>query len=221
MRVMLAEDDPDIRMTLEGLLKENGFIVDACSDGQEAMTLGLENDYSVVILDPGLPTFSGEQIIVRWRREGRGFPIIIITGTRYARDQVRELIKLGIDQYVSKPIMDYGILIDWVKTRSNSSRVAKDGSIIRRGDLEIDTENYIVRYKDKRIKLSESEFLVLRELALSDGSPLTARSLSSRCFDEAEGSREELVRTYVDRIRKKFGFNIVTNASGAKGYLLG
>lgn len=220
MKVMLAEDDPDIRGALGSLLKENGFLVDACADGQEAMTLGLENDYSVVILDPGLPTFSGEQIIQRWRREGRAFPIIIVTGTRYAPDQVRELIKLGIDQYVSKPIADLNILLDWVRSRANSSRVSNNGVVIKRGDLAIDTENYIVKFKEKRIKLSESEFLVLRELALSDGTPLTARDISGRCLDESEGSKEELVRTYIDRIRRKFGFNIIVTASGAKGYLL-
>jgi len=218
MKVLLAEDDPEIRDTLKALLEEHGFIVDACADGEEALNHGLENDYAVVLLDFGLPVFSGEQIMARWKRAGRRFPVLAVTGTRTLREEVRELIHLGIDQYIQKPVLDYSILIDWVKARANSSPSGGHGSVIRRGDLELDTENLITRYKGKRIELSPSQFQVMRVLALHEGSPLSCRLISSRCFDETDGSKEMQVRMHIARIREKFGFNIIVNVAAAQGY---
>lgn len=220
MKVLLAEDDPEIRGTLVALLEENGFIVHACADGEEALNHGLENDYAVVLLDFGLPVFSGEQIMARWKRAGRRFPVLAVTGTRTLREEVRELIHLGIDQYVQKPVLDYSILIDWVKARANSGSAGGHGTLIRRGELELDTENLITRFKGKRIELSPSQFQVLRVLALNEGPPLSCRTISSRCFDEADGSKEMQVRMHIARIREKFGFNIIANVAAAQGYRL-
>jgi len=218
MKILLAEDDPEIRETLLSLLEENGFIVDACADGQEALNHGLENDYDVVLLDFGLPVFSGEQIMTRWKRAGRRFPVLAVTGTRTLREEVRELINLGIDQYFRKPVLDYSMLIDWVKARANASASGGHGTVIKRGELELDTENLITRYKGKRIELSPSQFQVLRVLALNEGPPLSCRTISNRCFDESDGSKEMQVRMHIARIREKFGFNIIVNVAAAQGY---
>lgn len=185
------------------------------------MIHGLENDYAVVILDFGLPNFSGEQLMQRWNSHGRKFPVIAVTGTRNTREQVKELIRLGVDQYVQKPVLDYGILIDWVKSRANSSSAAgAQGVIIRRGELELDTDNFVTRYQGKRIELSPAQFQVLRVLALSEGAPLGARIIASRCFDDRDGSKEMQVRTHIARIREKFGFAIIRNVGAAQGYVV-
>jgi two-component system OmpR family response regulator len=220
VRVLLAEDDPDIQATLAGLLRDEGFVVDTFADGQEAMTAGLHNDYHAVILDPGLPIFSGEQIVQRWKRDGRKFPIVVVTGTRNTRDQVRELIQLGISHLASKPILDYGILIDWVKNYSTAVDGVGRGAVLRHGEFEIDTRVDVATFRGRRIALSQREMTVLKELLLAAGTPLTARALAEKCFGLDQGDKEQDVRTYVGRIRDKTASQAVVNIGGGRGYAL-
>lgn len=222
MRILIAEDDPDIRERLSALLTAENFLVDACADGSEAMQLGLENDYAAVLLDFGLPIFSGEQVMARWKRAERRFPVIAVTGTRNTREQMRELIALGIDQYVSKPIMDYDLLIDWIRARVNERRPGPHGTLICRGKLEIDTESLTIRHDGRplRKQLSPKQFAVLRELALDEGAAISARAIAARAFDESDGPKEMDVRTHIARINEKFGFALIVNVGAAQGYRL-
>jgi len=217
---MLAEDDLDIQETLADLLRREGFTVDACSNGEQAITLGLTHDYHAVILDPGLPIFSGEQVLERWREKGRRFPVIVVTGTRYMREDIRNLIRLGMSNYTQKPVADLGILIEWVKSYAQTVKGVSGGATLVHGEIHIDTENEAVRYKGRRIVLSRNEFIVLRELALAAGSPLTARALANRCFADEDGAKELDVRTYIQRIRTKFGAPVIVKAGSARGYAL-
>ncbi|HVJ28465.1 MAG TPA: response regulator transcription factor [Vicinamibacterales bacterium] len=218
MRVMLAEDDPDIQETLAALLRDEGFTVDACSNGQEAMTLGLNHDYHAVILDPGLPIFSGEQVLARWRERGRRFPVIVVTGTRYMREDVRNLIRLGMSHYTQKPVADLGILIEWVKSFANGDHGG--GDTLVHGEIVIGVQDEVVRYKGRRVTLSRNEFLVLLELVRAAGSPLTVRMLASRCFADDTGAKDLDIGTYVKRIREKFGAQVIVRAGAARGYVL-
>ncbi|KPF62626.1 hypothetical protein IP88_14350 [alpha proteobacterium AAP81b] len=223
MKILLVEDDPDVQAPILERLRSEGFEVDACADGQTAIDLGLENDYHAVLLDPGLPIFSGEQVIKRWRGAGRTFPIIVVTATRTMSDQVRELIRLGANQYIGKPIIDYDILVEWVRSFSNARGGVAGGAIVAHGDIEVDTTTFTVRLRGKRVSpgLSNDEFAILRELVLAAGHPLTPVELASRALDEREGPKDALVATYVQRIRRKLGNAAITTAGGGRGYAAG
>ncbi len=225
MRVLVVEDEPDLQGQIVDRLRREGFDVDACADGQTAIDLGLENDYHAVLLDPGLPVFSGELVIKRWRAKGRNFPIIIITGTRTMSDQVRELIRLGANQYIAKPILDFDILIEWVHSFSNARGGLAGGTVLTHGDIEIDTVNFTVRVGGRRPPkgLSNDEFAVLCELVRAAGQPLRPEDLAARAFKPSDGEKDKvaLVATYVQRIRDKIGKNSIITAGGGRGYAAG
>lgn len=225
MRALLVEDDPDIHEQLLVRLKNEGFVVDSCTDGAEAIEFGLENDYSVVLLDCGLPLFSGEQVIKRWKDRGRTFPIIVITGTRKMRDDVHDLIKLGVDLLFQKPIIDYDQLMTWVKTRANSSRPLVHGTVIQHGSLVMDTEQATVRLSGKLCRVSPAEFTILRALLLEQGRPLTARQIAGKCAfpdrnDDLKPVNEESVPMHIKHIRGKLGDQVVRTVGGGRGYAI-
>lgn len=222
MKILLVEDDLDILAQLRNCLESEGFQVECCTDGRQAIELGLENDYHAAILDPGLPIFAGEQVIARWRARGRRFPILIITGTRTAPDQVRELIRLGVSQYIAKPVIDLDILVEWVRAIASAPRV-NFGNVLRYNDTELDQANHLVRRRNKRVDpgLSREEFAVLRELLIAAGEPLTPIELADRALDQREGPKDALIPTYVQRIRRKTDNNIIVTVGGGRGYAAG
>ena len=102
MRVLVVEDDPDLRRQLSDALSGAGYAVDAAGDGEEGHFLGDTEPYDAAVLDLGLPIVDGLTVLERWRRDGRAMPVLILT----ARDQWREKVAgfdAGADDYVTKP----------------------------------------------------------------------------------------------------------------------
>jgi two-component system OmpR family response regulator len=79
MRILLVEDDPDLSRQLRTSLDDAGYAVDYAPDGEEAQFLGETEPYDAVILDLGLPKVDGVSVLERWRREGKGTPVLILT----------------------------------------------------------------------------------------------------------------------------------------------
>ena len=102
MRILIAEDDPDLNRQLAETLTEAGYAVDAASDGEEARFLGETEPYDAVVLDLGLPELDGVSVLKVWRSEGRDVPVLVLT----ARDQWSQKVAAfdaGADDYVTKP----------------------------------------------------------------------------------------------------------------------
>ena len=102
MRLLLAEDDPDLARSLKLALAEAGYAVDLASDGGEAAFLGETEPYDIVVLDLGLPVVDGVSVLRRWRSAGVSTPVLILT----ARDGWAEKVEgfdAGGDDYLTKP----------------------------------------------------------------------------------------------------------------------
>lgn len=222
MKILLIEDDPDNQAALLAHMQGEGWLVDVCGDGEAAIEMGLQNDYHAVVLDPGLPIFSGEQVLKRWRTAGRNFPVLVVTGTRKLSDEWRELIRLGANNITQKPVMDYGVLLEWVRSMGNSISVVAGGSTLRHGDFEVDTVSEIVIYKGKKTPkaLSGEEFAVLVELLRAGGSPLTPAQISERALDESNGPKDMNVPIYISRIRDKIDLKAISTARKGRGYFV-
>jgi DNA-binding response OmpR family regulator len=219
MRVMVAEDDPRIQVALKELLEKQDFVVDVCSDGRQALEAGLANEYHAVVLDPGLPTFSGEYIIKRWNEKGRRFPILVYTGTRNEWEDIKEFIEAGISQHMAKP-GDYRLLVEWVKSLARTAPRIAQSQTLRQGKLEMDIDNGVVRFDSKRVRMPDAEFAVLRELMLSGGQPMTCKAIAARVYGEADEANEAQVRTNINRIRDRVSETIIVNVSNKRGYML-
>lgn len=103
-KILLVEDDPDIQQFLKELLTDKGYIVDAVSDGSTAIQSLKNTTPDIMLLDLGLPTMTGEQVVVEVRKTQKNLPIIILS----ARDSTRSVVKglnLGVDDYMAKPFV--------------------------------------------------------------------------------------------------------------------
>src|SRR5215475_6817015 len=104
MRILVVEDEPEIRDRLQQKLAQSGFGVDVAADGEQGLLAGLAYSLDAAIVDLGLPGLGGLEIIRHWRASERKFPILILTARSNWRDKVTGLAA-GADDYVSKPFM--------------------------------------------------------------------------------------------------------------------
>ena len=98
MRALVVEDDPDLNRQLTRALEDAGYAVDGALDGEEGHFMGDTEPYDVVVLDLGLPKLDGVSVLERWRQDGKGFPVLILT----ARDRWSEKVAgfdAGADDY--------------------------------------------------------------------------------------------------------------------------
>lgn len=102
MKLLIVEDDPDLRRQLVTGLSERDYAVEEAGDGEEALYLGSEFSYDLAIVDLGLPKLSGIELIRRWRSAARNFPILILTARGDWQDKV-EGLEAGADDYLVKP----------------------------------------------------------------------------------------------------------------------
>ena len=102
MRLLVVEDDPDLKRQLTQALGEAGYAVDSAADGEDGHFLGETEPYDAVVLDLGLPKRDGISVLEEWRRKGRLMPVLILT----ARDRWNEKVSgmdAGADDYLTKP----------------------------------------------------------------------------------------------------------------------
>jgi len=218
MRLLIAEDDPEIRSEFVRLFESNAFLVDAVEDGETVLELGLENDYDAVILDPGLPQRSGESILSNWRRSDRRFPVLVVTGTRLTTFDVKDLIRLGATYHFTKPV-DHELLLEWVRSVVNSRGPATAGATLTVGELTIDTTSEAVSYRGARLSLATPEYRILHYLASADGRIVSRQELCEKCFDDFSGGGVDQVNVYIMRLRNKIDHKFIQNHRG-KGYCL-
>lgn len=104
MRILVVEDDTNLNRQLSDALKESGYVVDQAFDGEEGHYLGDTEPYDAVILDIGLPVMDGITVVEKWRGNGKGMPVLMLTARDRWSDKVAG-IDAGADDYVAKPSM--------------------------------------------------------------------------------------------------------------------
>lgn len=121
MRVLLAEDDKDLNKALTWQLKGQGYIVDSCHDGDEALYYGEQNIYDVILLDRMLPCCEGTKVLTALRRQSVNAPVILITALGTLQDKI-EGLDLGADDYLVKPF-DFEELLARIRCVTRRSAV--------------------------------------------------------------------------------------------------
>lgn len=121
MRILLAEDDKDLNKALTWQLKGQGYIVDSCHDGEEALYYGEQNIYDVILLDRMLPCCEGTKVLTALRRKSVNAPVILITALGTLQDKI-EGLDLGADDYLVKPF-DFEELLARIRCVTRRSAV--------------------------------------------------------------------------------------------------
>ncbi|HKV59604.1 MAG TPA: response regulator transcription factor [Ktedonobacteraceae bacterium] len=202
-RILLAEDEAALCDFVSRNLRARGFEVFEASNGLEAIALWEREDPHLLILDIMMPRMDGLEVCRRVR-EHSAVPIIVLTALDAESDKVTAL-DLGADDYLTKPFGVEELLarVRAVLRRTGWEGVPPTGGIKQFGDLEIDLEGHIVRLRGAEVRLSPTEFSVLKQLVTNAGKVLTHRMLLQSIWGPEYGGEAEYLRVYINRLRQK------------------
>lgn len=202
-RVLVVDDEPQIRRALRTSLQAHGYEVLAAGTGEEAVLAAAENAPDLVFLDLGLPDIDGAEVISRIRAFS-DVPIIVVSVRDRQADKVAAL-DAGADDYVTKP---FGMEELLARLRASLRRHAPDepGPVeLRFGGLVIDLGRRLVTRAGERVHLTKTEYGLLEALATNPGKLLTHQWLLRRVWGPGYGAESHYLRVYVRSLRKKLG----------------
>lgn len=217
MRLLLVEDDPGLGPSLKEELEVQGFVVDLVQDGVDAEFRGATETYDLVILDLGLPSLSGMDVLKAWRAQENRVPVLILTARDAWHERV-EGLEAGADDYLGKPFHSEELLarIRAVIKRTHG-QVPGD---VKVGDLQLNEVAQTVSIgTDRFVSLSSTEFRMLRVFMLHPDQLLSRAHLAEHVFDADYDLDANRIEVYVNKLRKKLGQDRIVTRRG-QGYQL-
>ncbi len=204
MKILVVEDEVALRAQLQAFLASKGFAVDVAKTGEEAFYLGTEYAIDAAIIDLGLPDFSGMDLIKRFRKSEKRFPILILTARSRWQEKV-EGLEVGADDYMVKPF-HYEEL--WARLNACIRRSAGfSRPILYSGPIEMDTLSQQVRVNGEIMELTAYEYKVLEYLMLHQGEVVSKTTLTEHLYDQDFDRDSNVIEVFVGRLRKKIDPN--------------
>jgi two-component system, OmpR family, response regulator len=207
-KVLVVDDEPNIRELVEVALKFHGCAVAVSASGKDALRQVEAYEPDLMILDVMLPDMNGFEVCRTLRAESNDVPVIFLTARDTTSDTIRGLT-LGGDDYVTKPF-SVEALVARVRavlrrtTRAPEGGVrASDAAMLQVGDLELDEEHWIVRRAGTPVELSPTEFRLLAYLMRNQGRMLTRQQLLENVWGWEFAGQSQVVETYVSYLRRK------------------
>ena len=208
MRLLIVEDDAALRDILSQRLTRDGYAVDACGDGVEGLEFALSAPYDGIVLDIMLPGMDGISLLTALRARGYGGGVLLLTARDAVEDRVRGL-DVGADDYVVKPFS-----LDELSARLRAllrKGAAVRSTVLRVGDLEVDTVARIVRRGGKHISLTAKEYALLEYMMRNAGQILTAGQIFDHVWNYDAALETNLVPVYIGYLRKKIDRGMPTS----------
>ncbi|WP_024954738.1 response regulator transcription factor [Sulfurospirillum arcachonense] len=217
MRILILEDNVTLAMGLKKTLCSEGYAVDVFHDGEEGASVLEYQEYDLLLLDLGLPSIDGIEILKRIRKNQKKIPVIIIS----ARDKLDQKVlglESGADDYLCKPFERAEVI---ARVHAILRRVAQNGqSLITIGDFLYNTTTRTLSKNDIRIELSNRELSVFEYLITHANQVVSKDSISEHITSFGDDLNSTAVETYVSRIRKKTGDSMKLNTVHGLGYIL-
>ncbi|MDB3975974.1 response regulator transcription factor [Gammaproteobacteria bacterium] len=204
-RILIVEDELDLRSTLEFKFKSEGYSVDAVSKGKEAIEAIARKKPDLVLLDLMLPDMSGLDVCKTIRNSTDSFDISIIMLTAKGEEVDRVLgFELGADDYVVKPfsVRELALRVSTVLKRRDKQEETDNISL---GDIEINLSSYRVFISQTEIQLTAKEFLLFKHLVQKNGRIQTREVLLEEVWGYNSFVTTRTVDTHVKRLRSKIG----------------
>ena len=216
MRLLLAEDDQDLVVTLKKDLQLAGYAVDLADNGIDAEHLGNENIYDIAVLDIGLPERNGIDVLKNWRNNSNRLPVIVLTARNAWHERV-DGFNAGADDYLGKPFHVEELLAR-ITALLHRSRQQPGGKLTASG-LSLDEELQSVTTEDGQAHtLTGTEFRLLRYFLLNHGRVLSKSRLTEHVYDFDSDKDSNVIEVYVRRLRLLLGKNCIETRRG-QGYV--
>lgn len=200
VNVLFVEDEIKIANFVRAGLKEQGFVVNYCDNGDDGYSQAIDHDYDVIVLDIMVPGKDGLAILKQLRRSGRNVPVILLTARNELDDRLQGL-NLGADDYIAKPFFVEELVarIHAVVRRS----VGERQNLLSVGALKLDRISREVTCNQQAIELTTREFNLLEYLMRSPGQVFTRTQILEHVWGYDFNPNTNVVDVCIQRIRKK------------------
>ena len=200
MKLLIVEDQNDLRNILNRRLNEAGYVTDAASDGEEALDMIGFADYDAIILDIMIPKINGLNVLGQLREMKKDTPVLLLTAKDTIQDRVRGL-DLGADDYLVKPFAFEELLarIRSILRRKENTVL----SVLELDDLVLNRTQRIVTRANKEIKLSKKEYIILEYLLLNKNIVVSREQLENVSSNYDYEGYSNVIDVYIRFLRKK------------------
>jgi two-component system KDP operon response regulator KdpE len=221
-RILIIDDEVQIRRLLEITLSATGYQITEASTGKEGLVLAATMQPVLIILDLGLPDIDGLDILKRLR-EWYHKPIIILS-VRSSEDDIIKALDYGANDYLTKPFRT-GELLARIRAAIRLSQNNGDNPVLTFGTLTIDLASHTVHKGDELIKLTSTEFSLLSLLARNEGRVLTHQYILKEIWGYGYLEQTQYLRVFIAQLRKKIEDNPakprLLNTESGIGYRFG
>jgi two-component system OmpR family response regulator len=201
-RILVVDDDENLRSMLSAALRHHGFVVDAANDGVQGLAALKDSRPDLVVLDVMMPGIDGFEVCRRMRADGDDTPMLFLTARDASRDKVHGL-RLGADDYLEKPFSLDELVARIRAILRRSGAGSPDGSLLECGDLSLDDDAHIVSKAGRHVHLSPTEYNLLRYLLLNQGRVVSKPQILQNVWGYGFETDGGVVETYIGYLRRK------------------
>lgn len=216
MKILIVEDDSLLQKGLYDGITSNGYVCEVASNGKQAEQFIQFGQFSLIILDLGLPDCDGLDLLTRWRKKQIDTPVLILTARDTIEDRV-EGLDHGADDYLIKPFALTELLAR-VRALIRRNQGTAD-NLISFGSITIDIKQQIVTQDQREVILTPKEFIVLSRLMLKAGEKVHRDLLQNDLYDWQSDPSSNVLEVYIHGLRTKLGKSLIKTVRGY-GYQL-
>ena len=200
MRILVVEDEKHLNRIISEAVEDEGYSVDSCYNGVEALEYLACADYDVIILDIMMPKMNGLELVRRLRSEGNSTPVLFLTARDAVADRV-EGLESGGDYYLTKPF-DFQELMAVVRVMTRKY-TGNRSNVYTIADLSLDSNSKTVTRAGKNIELTAKEFSLLEYMLRNKGVVLSREMIENNLWNYDYEGGTNVVDVYVGYLRKK------------------
>ena len=200
MRVLIADDDPQILRALRITLSARGYDVTTATDGREALNAAIESHPDLMVLDLGMPGLTGIEVIEAVRGWSQ-LPILVVSGRSDSTDKV-DALDAGADDYVTKPFAADELLAR-IRALSRRTPAATDEPVVSFGDVTVDLAARVVTRAGTPVRLTPTEWRLLELLIRNPDRLVTRETILTEIWGPHYTTDTGYLRLYLSQLRKK------------------
>lgn len=201
MRILVVEDERELRKLTTKRLVEEGYSVDACEDGEDALQYLAMAEYDAVILDILLPKVDGLSVLRTMRKQKNRTPVLLLTAKGAVEDKV-EGLNSGADDYLAKPF-SYDELLARIRVMLRRQAVDTAENILTLADLTLDLNTRVARRGNKILHLTQKEYALLEYLLHNKGIVLSREKIEQHIWNYDYDGASNVIDVYIRCLRKK------------------
>lgn len=220
MRILVADDEPEMVMVLEALLKREHYSVDAVFNGQDALDYGLAENYDCIVLDIMMPRIDGIQVLRSLREAHISTPVLLLTAKSQVEDRVAGLDS-GADDYLPKPFDSREFI---ARVRALTRRGGEyTPHILTAGNITLNCAAFELKCGSSCVRLGNKEFQMLELLMRQKGRLISTEQFMEHIWGYDSNAEINVVWAYISYLRRKLetvGADVRISARRGQGYLL-